>query len=458
MNILSKAERIYKAAIAEVEPENLIKKSISIHDNKLIVQDKKYDLDSFDNIYLVSIGKAAPFMAKSILEILGDRVKEGIIICSPQDRITQKKITCIPASHPLPEEASFRAAQNILGLAKRMEERDLLFFLVSGGGSAQVTLPAGGISLEEKKLVTYKLLRAGADIKELNTVRKHLSRIKGGWLARAAFPAEVISLFISDVIHNDLETISSGPTCWDSSTFKDALNILKKHGIWDFMPSSVKDVIEMGIMGQIEETPKKDDPVFKRIENFIIGDNSNALKAARKEAENLGFVSFVLSSSDHGEASKVARNYISLLMNILRSGKTCTFPLCLLSGGELTVSVKRGGKGGRNQEFVLASIIEIDKEKAGLENFLILSIGTDGIDGPTDAAGAWAGPLTMEKARNLSLDPVAYLGDNDSYNFFKKVGGLIITGPTHTNVMDFRLFIIDKLSAASLARPKGKNC
>jgi len=449
MDILSKAEKIYKAAIAEVEPEKLIKKSVSIRGKKLVVQERTFDLDSFDNIYLVAIGKAAPYMAKSLLEILGNRVKEGIVLCSPQNRITLKNITCLPTSHPLPDERSLKAAKNILSLTKRMEERDLLFFLVSGGGSAQVTLPVGRVSFEEKRLVTYRLLRAGADIKELNTVRKHLSRIKGGWLAKAAFPAEVISLIISDVIHNDLETIASGPSSWDSSTYGDALNILKKYGIWDFMPFAVKDVIEKGVMGQIEETPKKDDPVFHRVGNFIIGDNGNALEAAKKEAENLGFTSFILTLSDHGEAKEVARNYISLLINILRSGKTCRFPVCLLSGGELTVSVKSRGKGGRNQEFVLASIIEMDRKKAGAESFLILSIGSDGIDGPTDAAGAWAGPLTLEKVRNLSLNPVSYLKNNDSYNFFRKAGGLIKTGPTHTNVMDFRLFIIDKLSAAT---------
>ena len=444
LDLLKSAEKIYKAALAEVEPENLIKKNVSVSNGRLTVQNRSFGLDSFHDIFLVSIGKAAPFMAKSFMEVLGDRVKEGITVCLPQIHTSLNKIACLPASHPLPDEKSLEAARRILELASRVGEKDLLFILISGGGSAQICLPAQGVSLEEKRLVTEMLLKAGANITELNTVRKHLSRIKGGRLAQAAFPGTVVSLIISDVIHNDLESIASGPAYWDSSTYDDASQVLKKYGLWDKAPVSIQGVIEKGMKKKVEETVSREDPVFKRVHNFIIGDNLEALRAARRKAEKLGFKTLIVTSADQGEARNTARNYVSLLINVVQAKKEGSRRLCLLAGGELTVTVRGKGRGGRNQEFVLAALVEIENRLKKVVDWLILSLGSDGIDGPTDAAGAWGIPATFEKVKSLRLDPRKYLDDNDSYNFFKQAGGLIITGPTRTNVMDIRLFLIEK--------------
>jgi len=441
LNLLQKAERIYKAALAEVEPENLIRKNISIRNDELKVQSRTFDLALFNNIFLVSIGKAAPFMAESLSRILGKRLKEGIALFLPQTKKKLKNIISLPASHPLPDERSAAAAERILELVMKVKKRDLLFFLISGGGSAQICLPAEGVSLGEKRKITEMLLKAGASISELNTVRKHLSRIKGGRLAQAAFPATVVNLIISDVIDNDLENIASGPTCRDSSTYADALRILKKYSLWDNAPASIKKVIKNGMRGKVRETVKKGALALRDVHHFIIGDNLLALNAAKKEARKLGFKTSILTASDQGEARDVARNYVSLLPNLIQSRKTPQ-PLCLLSGGELTVTVRGRGKGGRNQEFVLAALQEMKRHLPGFSKWLMLSLGSDGIDGPTDAAGAWAGPSILKKAGDLGLDLQKYLDDNDSYNFFKKAEGLVITGPTRTNVMDIRIFLI----------------
>jgi glycerate-2-kinase len=442
--ILEKAERIYRAALAEVNPKNLIAQSLSLKGDRLFIQDKCYDLAFFKDIFLVAIGKAASSMAKSVTALLQKRITEGICICPPALRFSLEKVTCLPAPHPLPDERSVEAAKAILALASKAGEKDLVLVLISGGGSSQICLPGQGVSLQEKRLLTEKLLRAGANIQELNIVRKHLSRIKGGRLAQAAFPATVVNLVISDVIHNDLESIASGPTYWDSSTYSDALLVLKKYGIWNHAPSSIKKAIKNGLQKKIEETPKRGDPVFARTSNFILGDNLLALKAAQREAQRLGFKSFILTSCDQGEARCVARYYVSLFRNLAQSKKNISKPFCLLAGGELTVTVKGKGEGGRNQEFVLAALKEMRKQFKSDDVWLIASLGSDGIDGSTDAAGAWIAPITIEKMERLPLDLEVHLKNNDSYNFFKKVGGLIKTGPTSTNVMDLRIFLLGR--------------
>jgi len=443
---LKKAEIIYKTALAEVDPRHLIKSSVIRKGSQLIVQNHSFDLESFRSVYTVGIGKAASFMAEGLVAVLGDYLKGGIVLHLPQERISLNRIQNLPAPHPLPDERSILAAKEILNLAQTLNQEDLLIVLISGGGSAQASLPAPGLRLEEKKFIIGSLLKAGADIKELNIVRKHLSRIKGGRLAQAAYPATVISLIISDVIHNDLESIASGPTYWDSSTYRDAYQVLTKYNLWPTVPLSVKEHIKKGLNNKIQETLKKNDNIFPRVYNFVIGDNQKALKAALKKAEALGLKSCILTSSDQGEAKEAAKNYASLLLNLAHSPQPSVKPLCLLAGGELTVTVVGEGRGGRNQEFVLAVLIEIDHHLQEEVEWLVMSLGTDGIDGPTDAAGAWASPATLDQMRLVGIRPYEYLRRNDSYNFFKKVGGLILTGPTHTNVMDIRLFMIDTTS------------
>ena len=444
------AKKIYKAALNAVSPETLIGKNIARKGGKLLVQGKPFVLDSYRDIYLIAFGKAAPYLAREMADVLGERLTAGVSTCLPGEKFRLKRISFVPAPHPLPDERSLEAARKTLELARQAGEGDLVLVLISGGGSAQVCLPARGVSLEDKRTTTEKLLKRGADIFELNTVRKHLSAIKGGRLAQAAFPATVMNLAISDVIGNDMESIASGPTHWDSSTFRDARRILEGHGLWDSSPRGVKKAIQLGIEGKIGETLKKRDRVFKKVFTFLLGHNGTALAGARAEAERLGFKTSVLAKPDLGEAREAARRYLALISLLARNPGAGNEPCCLIAGGELTVMVKGKGRGGRNQEFILAGFAELwDRRKdykpysfyKNNKDWLFLSLGTDGIDGPTDAAGAWIGPATIEKADSLSLNPYHFLEENDSYSFFRRVGGLIKTGPTHTNVMDLRLFL-----------------
>jgi glycerate-2-kinase len=445
------ARQIFKAALRETAADRLVRASVRRRGAKLIIQGQEFDLDSYERVFLIAIGKAAPFMAERMAGILGGRLTQGIAICSGEQRVRSDKIVCLPAAHPLPDGRSVRAARKIVSLAKKAGPKDLVFVPISGGASAQACLPRPPVTLADKRRITDALLRAGADIVELNTVRKHLSEIKGGRLAEAACPAAVVNLVVSDVLGNDLESIASGPTHWDSTTFGDARRILNKYRLWTQAPASARKIIEEGSSGRIPETLKKGSPVFRRVSTFIIGDNGTALKAASNRSAELGFRPIILCAGDSGEARKAAREYAAAADEIVRPGKPIRAPLCLLAGGELTVTVKGKGAGGRNTEFVLASLLEFMKGPpfrpseavARRWNFLVASLGTDGRDGPTDAAGAWATAATCLRAERLGLSAADYLDRNDSYNFFGQAGGLIITGPTRTNVMDLRLILLE---------------
>jgi glycerate-2-kinase len=487
-DLSQQAKEIYEAALAAVDPKRLMKESVLrvaalnaesrlIGGEKIKVLSESFDLDSFKKIFVIAFGKAAAGMAEVLAEILGDRLTEGLaVVPGPrrEERRNQpataapepaarnqgkncrtERVTYITAAHPVPDERSVEAARLALALASKAEKHDLVFVCISGGGSALLCLPAEGITLEDKQLVTQGLIRAGATIQELNAVRKHLSGVKGGRLAKAAFPATIINLVISDVNGDDLEAIASGPTHWDSSRFKGARDILKKHGIWEKTGAGVRALVEKGMRGAAEETLKKRDRVFKKVHTFVVGNNLVALQGARREAERLGFETYILSSSDEGEARKAAHDYVAFIAGLACSMTASPKPVCLLAGGEVTVTVKGKGIGGRNTEFVLASLLELTRGEVaealckacggssprGLE-WLVLSLGTDGIDGLTDAAGAFADAATIERASKLGLDPNKYLDDNDSYSFFNKTGNLIITGPTGTNVCDVRLFLL----------------
>jgi glycerate-2-kinase len=486
-SLIACSEQIWQAGLDGVAPGYLIGKCVKIKKNRLefsgfrhpsesddiktkslnicarsrFSQKKTIDLSKVNNIYLIAFGKAAPAMATGLMEVLGQRIHKGIVVALPGKKISLPKMKILEAPHPLPDERSLEAGREILALARSAGEKDLIILLLSGGGSAQVCLPLPGISLREKRKVTSDLLLRGADITELNIVRKHLSLIKGGRLAEAAYPAEVVSLIISDVIGDDLEAIASGPFSGDSSTYADVLRILKKYDLWESEPQSIKNVINEGRQGRIAETPKKENKIFDRVSSFVIGNNATALDSARTQVEKLGFRVHVLTSTDRGEAQKTARSYVSLFLSLAWTGDRTGQPLCLLGGGELTVSVKGRGKGGRNQEFVLAALSELEKQAAGLRRvdpdlsdgfrktsllhgreWLIASLGTDGIDGNTDVAGAWASPENLHKSRSLGLNIQNYLDANDSFHFFKQAGGLIITGPTGTNVMDMRIILL----------------
>jgi glycerate-2-kinase len=434
-----------------VDPARLVTGQVRLRRGRLEVQGRSYDLTSYRRVFLAAIGKAAPAMAERLSSMLAGRLTEGIVLVPPGLVLSHPRLRGLPASHPLPDGRSLKAARALIDLARRAGQDDLLIMLLSGGGSAQVCLPAEGLSLADKRRATDLLLRAGASIDELNTVRKHLSRFKGGRLAQAAYPATVLNLVLSDVRGNDLGTIASGPTQEDPTTFVQARSVFQKYGLWASAPPAVKRVIESGVKGRTPETLKKGDRVFRRVESFILGDIRTALAAAAERARALGFEARLLTSADQGEAREAARDYAALLQAVVNAGNRTGRPLCLLAGGELTVTVRGRGKGGRNSEFVLAFLMEMMKlppaGSAGIAgrkpSWLAASLGTDGLDGPTDAAGAWAWDRTAVRAWRLGLDPKAYLDRNDSYSFFRKAGGLIRTGPTGTNVMDLRLFLVD---------------
>lgn len=338
----------------------------------------------------------------------------------------------------MPDERGVKGTEEILSLVEKAGERDLVICLISGGGSALLIAPVSGISLEDKQNATKFLLASGATIHEFNTVRKHLSRAKGGRLAQMAYPATVASLILSDVVGDDLDVIASGPTVPDPSTFQDADKILKDYGIWNQLASSVRHHFEKGSSGQIEDTPKSDNPAFQQCSQELVGTNLQALEAAAKTAGSLGYRPLILSSKVEGEAREVAIFFTAIGKEVLGSENPLKPPVCVLCGGETTVTLQGDGHGGRNQEFALASALAID----GLDNMIVLSGGTDGTDGPTDAAGAIADGTTLARARENDLDPKDFLQRNDSYNFFQKLDDLIMTGPTRTNVMDIYMLLV----------------
>lgn len=435
------SEAIWRAALAAVDPWSIVRDAVVREGDAVRIQGREFDLAARERVFVLSFGKAAAAMGEALAATLDERLTEGLAVVPGPVTGASGRLETIEASHPVPDARSVEAGRRALDLASKAGEKDLLFVCISGGGSSLLTLPAEGIALDKKRRLTDDLLRAGATIRELNIVRKHLSAIKGGRLAKAAFPAEIVTLAISDVVGDDLGTIASGPTHWDDSTFAEARAILECYGLWDQASALVRARFEEGERGLVEETLKEGDPVFARVHAFLVADNMTALRGAKREAEKRGYEAIFLSSTDSGEARRVAAGYTSFLAELACSAGSLPRPLCLLAGGELTVTVAGKGRGGRNTEFALAALVEMDR--AGVEGleWLILSMGTDGIDGPTDAAGAWIDAATAGRARSLGLDAAAFLAENDSYDFFKQTGNLIVTGPTGTNVMDLRVFL-----------------
>ncbi|NIR47227.1 glycerate kinase [candidate division KSB1 bacterium] len=431
---------IFDAGLKAADPKLAVKKYVHRDGQKLLVNDKPYALEDYENLYVVGGGKAGASMASAVEELLGDRITEGLINVKYGHTEPLKKVKINEADHPLPDEAGLAGARQIIQLLEKTGERDLVICLISGGGSALLPLPADGISLNEKQDVTKKLLACGANINEMNAVRKHISKIKGGQLARAAAPATLITLMLSDVIGNYLDVIASGPTVPDSSTFRDAKEIIERYQIWNDILDTVKEHILKGVNGEIPETPKEGDEIFFKTQNVVIGSNIQALLAAEEKANSLGYHSLVLSSFIEGETKDVARVHAAIAKEILQTGNPVKPPACVISGGETTVTIRGDGKGGRNQEFVLAAALDI----AGLHSVVILSGGTDGTDGPTDAAGAICDGRTVERASEQGLNARQHLSNNDAYPFFKKLDDLLMTGPTNTNVIDLRLVLVDQ--------------
>jgi len=438
------AKAIFSRALTAVDPSNILKDRIRIQRDRLSIKmegdsEKVFDLDAFDKIFVVGSGKASNAMAQAIEEIFGDRLTKGVITTKYGHLLPLKKTKIIEAGHPIPDQKGYEGAKKIQRLLKESGPKDLVIFLLSGGGSALLPFPPGHINLKEKQEVTQLLLDCGADIKEINTIRKHISMIKGGWLAKWAYPSTVIGFILSDVVGDRLDVIGSGPTVPDPSTFEEAWEILKKYDLLKEISLSIQKHLQSGKEGKVEETPKPGEVVFEKVYNSLIGSNILALLEAKKEAESLGLNTVILSSSIEGETREAARFHIAVAKEVISSGNPIPRPACILSGGETTVTIKGNGLGGRNQEFVLAGALEI----SGIEKVVILSGGTDGSDGPTDATGALADHTTIQRAITLGLNPKANLENNDAYPFFQKLGDLLITGPTHTNVMDVRILLVD---------------
>ncbi|MDR4509623.1 MAG: glycerate kinase [Candidatus Brocadiaceae bacterium] len=432
------ASEIFHAGLQAVNPKTAVKSFIRKEGNTLIVDAKEYNLDHFNNIYIVGGGKAGAPMAAAVEETLGSLITEGFINVKYGHTAQVKNITIHESAHPVPDESGRRGAEKIVKLVKRAGKEDLVICLISGGGSALLPLPVEGISLGEKQEITKQLLACGATINEINAVRKHISQIKGGQLARYAYPATFISLILSDVIGNYLDVIASGPTVPDNSTFGDVKEILEHYSLWDKIPAAVKYHVEKGTKGEAPETPKAGEQIFSHTQNVIVGSNIQAVLAAAKKARELRYHTMVLSSFIEGETKDVARVHAAIAKEILQSGNPISTPSCVISGGETTVTLQGKGKGGRNQEFCLAAAIDI----AGLDPVVMLSGGTDGTDGPTDAAGALCDGQTVYRALERGMKALNYLYDNNSYTFFKNLEDLMITGPTNTNVMDLRLILV----------------
>ena len=438
------AKDVFLKALSAVDPSKILKDRIRIEKDRLLIKtegnsDKVFDLNGVDKIFLVGTGKASSSMAQAIEEIFEDRITRGVITTKYGHLLPLKKTEIIEAGHPLPDRKGYEGAKKIQRLLKESGPKDLVIFLLSGGGSALLPFPADHIELKEKQEVTQLLLDCGADIKEINTIRKHISKMKGGWLAKWAYPSTVIGLILSDVVGDHLDVIGSGPTVPDPSTFEEACEILKKYDLLNEIAPSIRRHLQLGREGKAEETPKPQEAVFERVYNSLLGSNILALRAAKEEATALGFNTLILSSSIEGETREAARFHTAIAKEMISSGNPIRRPACILSGGETTVTIKGKGLGGRNQEFVLAGALEI----SGIEKVVLLSGGTDGTDGPTDATGAVADHTTVQRAKSMGLDPNFYLDNNDAYPFFQKLGDLLITGPTHTNVMDVRIILVD---------------
>ncbi|MGE5138915.1 MAG: glycerate kinase type-2 family protein [Rudaea sp.] len=430
------ALRIYRAGLAAADPRAAVLRSLRVEGNQLRAGRAAHDL-SRGRVVVVGAGKAGAPMAAAVEEVLGDRIAAGSVTVKYGHSGPTNKIRIEEAGHPLPDESGLRATADSLRLLEGLSEDDLVLCLISGGGSALFELLVPGVTLNDLRGLTTSLLRSGANIGEINTLRKHISQVKGGQLARAAAPAQVISLILSDVFGSPLDVIASGPTAPDTSRFADAWAIVEKYGLQHSLPRSILDHLEKGVRGEIPDTPKPGDPLFDHVTNIVIADNTVACHAAERAARELGYAVTLLSTDVEGEAREVGADLAGRARE--RSASAGPPPACLIAGGEPTVTIRGEGKGGRSQELALAATFGL----AGLDRAVLLAAGTDGTDGPTDAAGAIVDGTTLRRAEMLGLDARVALEANDSYHFFEALGDLVITGPTNTNVNDLMIALVD---------------
>jgi glycerate 2-kinase len=417
---------ILTSALNAVDPYNAVKSRFD--GEKINIDERVIELSDFENIYLVGFGKASVGMAQAICDMV-NVTKGAIVTNDPNNKLQSNRVTTVVGSHPIPNQNSVAGTEKILDIIEECNEKDLLLVLISGGGSALLCKPR--VDLKDLQQTTDLLLKSGADINEINTIRKHLSFVKGGQLATAT-KGTILSLVISDIVGDPLEFIASGPTCPDSTTYIDAESIFNNYNIWENVPVAVRTVIMDGITSKIPETPKNGDAVFDKVWNCIVANNELACKAAENKAKELGYTTMLLTTSLTGEAKEMSRYLVDRAQNY----ETDDTKMVFIAGGETTVTVKGNGKGGRNQELVLASVTKLDDTE-----IVFASFATDGIDGTSNAAGAIADGVSMTRARNKNLNPERFLEENNSYVFFKELDDVFMTGPTGTNVMDIQLLI-----------------
>jgi hydroxypyruvate reductase len=404
-------------------------------EDRLTIAGRSCDLSTIERVWVAGGGKAATAMSAALYDILGDRLAGGLVVTKYghiDPRLDTGPVEVVEAGHPLPDEAGVAGTRRMAELVSGATSRDLVLAVISGGGSALLILPVPGVTLADLQDTTDLLLRCGATIVELNAVRKHLSQIKGGGLARLAGMSHVVGLILSDVVGDPLDVIASGPTAPDPTTFADAWAVLEKYDLTEKVPPAVRERLQAGLEGEVPDTPKPEATLFRQVHNVYVGSNRLAAEAAVEAAAGFGLNALLLSTFVEGETRHVARVAAGLAKELVAHDRPVPRPACLVWGGETTVTVHGQGKGGRNQEMALAAAMAME----GLPNVLLVALGTDGTDGPTDAAGAVATGETVQRAQALGLDPAAYLENNDAYPFFDALGDLIRTGPTGTNVND----------------------
>ena len=438
MTARAAALAIWRSALAGGAVEPLVRSALRCDADTLSCGPLTIDLARLSRVIVLGCGKAGAAMARAVEAVLGDRISAGFVVVKDGHTLPTRIVELAEAGHPVPDRRGQAAADRILSLARAAGPHDLIVFLVSGGGSALLPGPAPPVTLEEKQEVTRLLLGAGAPIGELNAVRKHLSFLKGGQLARAAAPARVLTLLLSDVIGDPLDVIASGPTAPDPTTFAEALDVLASRGVLGRVPPSVRGRLEAGRSGEVAETPKPGDPLFSAVTHVVIGNNRLVVDAAARAAEGLGYTTRIASDAVQGEARDVALDLVTEIRSLPRPG-------CLVAGGETTVTVRGRGRGGRCQELALAAALALVPD----EELAVLAAGTDGTDGPTDAAGAVVDARTATTARAMGLDPDGALSDNDSYTLLRATGDLVVTGPTDTNLLD--LYILVRSTARTVS-------
>lgn len=446
---------IFQAALHRVDPYRMLVEHVHLAGDELLIElgarHVRVDLKRYRRIVAIGAGKATAPMALALEEIMGDRLDGGLIVVKYGHTEQLQKIRLLEAGHPVPDENGLMAARRIMALAEQSDEQTLVISLISGGGSALLPLPARAvvdgeevaITLAEKQKTTGLLLACGADIEEINCIRKHLSMIKGGRLLSRLAPARSLNFILSDVVGDSLSSIASGATCADPTTFADAIEIIKKYAIDEQIPPAVRRFLEAGARGAIPETVKEGSPELDLTTNILIGTNLQALDAAAAEAQRRGYRPIRLTSRIVGEAREVAKVLAAIALDCAAQAILAEPPVCILSGGEPVVQVRGSGAGGRNQEMALSYLLELAHHRELAGNLSFLAGATDGNDGPTDAAGAFADLELLEQAAKKGMHLQTYLENNDSYHFFQQCGGLLLTGPTNTNVCDLHCTLID---------------